>query len=180
MMLNATWGQLKKDISKEFEKEGRDPNEMIFKPTLRVQYLGMLDDLEVESPSDNIKEGDLEIIKKCYDDLFEQIFKRGTKSPELGYHITKAVATGIVPVPKPRLPEHEIGTEIPDKSSIKGNRDIFWGNGWHEATLFEMDLLKSGNLIEGPAVIEAPATTLLVPPGFRVKLDKHRIFHMEV
>ena len=180
MMLNATWSQLKKDISKEFEKEGRDPNDMKFKPTLRVQYLGMLDDLEVESPSDNIKIEDLEVIKKNYDDLFEQIFKRGTKSPELGYHITKAVATGIVPVPKPRLPRHELSKESPEMSAVKGNRDIFWGNRWHEATLFEMDLLKSGNIVNGPAVIEAPATTLLVPPKFRVKLDKHRIFHMGV
>jgi len=180
MMLNATWSQLKKNISKEFEKEGRDPNDMKFKPTLRVQYLGMLDDLEVESPSDNIKIEDLEVIKKNYDDLFEQIFKRGTKSPELGYHITKAVATGIVPVPKPRLPRHELSKESPEMSAVKGNRDIFWGNRWHEATLFEMDLLKSGNIVNGPAVIEAPATTLLVPPKFRVKLDKHRIFHMGV
>ena len=180
MMLNATWSQLKKDISKEFEKEGRDPNDMTFKPTLRIQYLGMLDDLEVDSPSDNIKIEDLEVIKKNYDDLFEQIFKRGTKSPELGYHITKAVATGIVPVPKPRLPKHELGNENPEEGAVKGNREIFWGSEWYEATLFEMDLLISGNIVNGPAVIEAPATTLLVPPGIRVKLDKHRIFHMEV
>ena len=43
-----------------------------------------------------------------------------------------------------------------------------------------MSLLKAGNILDGPAVIEAPATTLVVPPDFRVKLDKHRIFHMEV
>jgi len=43
-----------------------------------------------------------------------------------------------------------------------------------------MNLLKSGNIIKGAAVVEAPATTLLVPPGYQVKLDTHRIFHMEV
>lgn len=180
MMLNATWAELKKDIAKEFEKEGRDPSEMEFRPSLRMQYLGMLDDLEIEPPSDNIKPADLKIIAKRYDDLFEKIFKRGTKSPELGYHITKAVATGIVPVPKPKLPEHEEGSKKPEEEAFKGDRDIYWGNGWHDASLWEMNLLKSGNVVDGPAVVEAPATTLLVPPGFRVRLDKHRIFHMEV
>ncbi|MFX0026379.1 MAG: hydantoinase/oxoprolinase family protein [Candidatus Hermodarchaeota archaeon] len=180
MMLNATWGELKKNISKEFEKEGRDPNEMRFKPSLRIQYFGMLDDLEVEPPSDNIKSDDLKIITKSYDDLFEKIFKRGTKSPELGYHITKAIATGIVPVPKPQLPLEEEENKNPQETALKGHRDIFWDGGWHGASLWEMSLLKAGNILDGPAVIEAPATTLVIPPDFRVKLDRHRIFHMEV
>lgn len=180
MMLNATWAQLKKDISKEFEKEGRDPEEMEFKPSLRIQYLGMLDDLEVESPSDNLKEEDLPEVKKRYDDLFESIFRRGSKSPELGYHITKAVATGIIDVPKPSLPLEELSGKEPSEESAKGFRNIFWEGGWHEASLWEMNLLKAGNVINGPAVIEAPATTLFLPPGFSVSLDKHRIFHMEV
>lgn len=180
MMLNATWGELKKNIRKEFEKEGRDPNEMEFRPTLRLQYFGMLDDLEVEPPSDNIKPDDLEIIARRYDNLFEQIFKRGTKSPELGYHITKAIATGVVPVPKPKLPLEEEGDQKPEENASKGNRDIFWGSRWHDASIWEMSLLNPGNIINGPAVIEAPATTLVIPPSFLVKLDKHRIYHMEV
>jgi N-methylhydantoinase A/acetone carboxylase beta subunit len=179
MMLNATWATLKKDIVKEFEKEGRNSSEMTFRPTLRIQYLGMFDDLEVESPSDNIKVNDLKIISKKYDDLFDQIFKRGTKSPDLGYHITKAIATGVVPVPKPTLPENVEGDKKPNPESFKGDRDIFWSRGWHNAELWEMSMLNSGNIIDGPAVVEAPATTLLVPPGYSVKLDKHRIFHME-
>jgi acetone carboxylase beta subunit len=179
MMLNATWAELKKDISKEFEKEGRDPNEMEFKPSLKVQYLGMFDDLEVEPPSDTLVSSDLKIIAQIYDDLFEQIFKRGTKSPELGYHITKAIGTGIVPVPKPRLSERNEGKTHPDDEAHKGNREIFWDSKWHNANLWEMGLLESGNVINGPAVIEAPATTLLVPPKYIVKLDKYRIFHME-
>jgi len=85
-----------------------------------------------------------------------------------------------VSVPKPILPENELKSERPDDEASKGNRDIFWGKEWYEANLWEMELLKPGNKIEGPAVIEAPATTLVVPPGFRVKLDKHRMFHMEV
>ena len=42
-----------------------------------------------------------------------------------------------------------------------------------------MDLLEPGNTIDGPAVIEHPATTFLVPPGFKTRLDAHRIFEVE-
>lgn len=180
MVLNATWGDLKKRIAKEFKSEGRNPDEMIFKPSVRMQYLGMLDDLEIQSPSDNLNEDAIWELGKSYDELFEQIYRRGTKSPELGYHIPKAVATGIVPVPKPKLPEYEMNGKDPDSKASKANRDIFWVKEWYKASIWEMSKLKSGNVIEGPAVIEAPATTLLVPPQYKVNLDKHRIFHMEV
>ncbi|TFF99170.1 MAG: hydantoinase/oxoprolinase family protein, partial [Promethearchaeota archaeon] len=180
MMLNATWAQLKSDISKEFKKEGRNPSKMIFKPSLKMQYLGMLDDLEVESPFESIQEQNLDELKHSYDELFEQIFKRGTKSPELGYHITKAIGTGIVPVPKPKLPKEEYSGKNPMETASKGYRDIYWEDEWHNASVWEMSLLKPGNVIEGASIIEAPATTLLVPPKHKVSLDKHRIFHMEV
>lgn len=180
MMLNATWAELKQNIANEFEKEGRDPSEMEFRPSVRLQYMGMLDDLEVQAPSENLEPDDVWKIARSYDELFEEIFRRGTKSPELGYHITKAVGTGVVPVPKPELPKYELSGKEPEEEAAKGHREIFWGTGWHEAALWEMGLLKPGNVIDGPAVIEAPATTLLVPPGFRVRLDEHRIFHMEV
>jgi N-methylhydantoinase A/oxoprolinase/acetone carboxylase beta subunit len=32
--------------------------------------------------------------------------------------------------------------------------------------------------VNGFAVIEDPATTLVVPPGMQARLDQHRIFHL--
>jgi N-methylhydantoinase A/acetone carboxylase beta subunit len=179
MVLNAAWADLKKNIIKEFTNEGRDPNEIEFRYAVKMQYLGMFDDLEITSDSDILKPDDIWELGRKYDNLFEEIYKRGTKSPELGYHITKVVADGVVPVPKPKLPEHELGSKEPEESASKGIRKIFWDKIWHEASIWEMGLLKSGNIIEGPSVIEAPATTLLVPPNYSISFDKHRVFHME-
>jgi N-methylhydantoinase A/oxoprolinase/acetone carboxylase beta subunit len=190
-MITSTWRDLKIKIMNEFEKEGRDPNEMEFRPSLKLQYFGMLDDLEVQSPYeeltiehseelDRFDSVELNDLLRRYDDLFERIFRRGTKSPELGYHITKVVGTGVVPVPKPELPELELSSERPNDDASKGLREMYWDKKWYNASIWEMKLLDAGNIVDGPAVIEAPATTLVVPPNYRVKLDKHRIFHMEV
>jgi acetone carboxylase beta subunit len=189
-MLTSTWNDLKSKITEEFKKEGRDPTKMEFRPSLKLQYFGMLKDLEVESPTEvltaeyspeleRFDSPELTEILQRYDDLFERIFRRGTKSPELGYHVTKAVGTGVIPIPKPKLPEYSLSSERPDEEAAKDSRNTFWENKWYEASIWEMKLLKSGNIIKGPAVIEAPATTLVVPPNYRVMLDKHRIFHME-
>ena len=189
-MLTSTWNDLKNKIKEEFEKEGRKADEMEFKPSLKLQYFGMLKDLEVESHTDvlmaeysaeldRFASPDVELILKRYDELFEKIFRRGTKSPELGYHVTKAIGTGVVSVPKPKLPEYNLSSERPNDESSKGTRETYWDGKWHDSSIWEMKLLNSGNIIKGPAVLEAPATTLIVPPNYQVKLDKHRIFHME-
>ena len=39
-----------------------------------------------------------------------------------------------------------------------------------------MDFLKPGNQIVGPAIIEHPATTLVVPEGKRVDVDEWNFF----
>jgi len=102
-MLTSTWRDLKIKIEEEFRKEGRDPTEMQFRPSLKLQYFGMLKDLEVESPSEELtaefsKELDrfdspeLREILRRYDELFELIFRRGTKSPELGYQNYRSMA----------------------------------------------------------------------------------------
>jgi N-methylhydantoinase A/oxoprolinase/acetone carboxylase beta subunit len=43
-----------------------------------------------------------------------------------------------------------------------------------------MGLLKAGNVIEGPAIIESPASTYVVPPNYSTKLDRRRVFWLEV
>jgi N-methylhydantoinase A/acetophenone carboxylase len=54
----------------------------------------------------------------------------------------------------------------------KGARPTFWGpeRGWLDTGVFDLEALRPGNRIEGPAIVEAPDTTIVIDPsrGFRV------------
>ena len=54
-----------------------------------------------------------------------------------------------------------------------------WSTGPATRDVIEMDDVRAGHVVEGPAVIEAPATTFAVPPGRRAVLDAQRIFHLQ-
>jgi acetone carboxylase beta subunit len=69
--------------------------------------------------------------------------------------------------------------ETPPEDAHKGTRDIYWDDAWHAADLWQMRDIQPGNRIEGPSVIEAPATTILVPPGYEAPLDENRIYHLQ-
>ena len=122
--------------------------------------------------------GDLDKIIYDFEELYGKVYALAAKSPELGYLLTTLVIAGGVEVEKPRLPAKEIQRKDPSPAAGKGMRPVYWQGDWIDTQIFEMDRLEPGNVIRGLAVIEAPSTTLVVPPERHVFLDQNNIFHM--
>jgi N-methylhydantoinase A/acetone carboxylase beta subunit len=181
--LTETLTELRAQAENAFERDGIEIDDMQFQPAVRMQYTGMLDDLEVTIPrgiwTGELTEEDIVDVIDVYEREFERVFQRAAQSPEQGYTVTMAVGTGIAPSPSPALPEESLSGETPPESASRGERPIYWDGDWHDAALWEMTDLQAGNVVEAPAVIEAPATTTLVPPGFEASLDENRIFHLQ-
>jgi len=180
--IQQTLDALEEEAVTAFERDGVDPDEVAFQPALRIQYLGMLDDLEVAIGDEQLAGGfggeDLRAVIDRYEEKFDQVFQRAAKSPENGYQITMAIGVGVGPSAKPEVPEEPLQGETPDEGAHKGTRDIYWDGDWHTADLWQMRQLDPGNVVRGGAVVEAPATTILVPPGFEAELDENRIYHL--
>lgn len=173
---------LREQAEAAFERDGIPLEETEFKPGIRMQYAGMLEDLEVSIPQELWEGGldgdDLQQIVDRYERKFERIFKRAAKSTELGYLITTVIGQGVAPSPDPTIPDEPVIGETPPEAANKGVRDIYWEGSWHSANIWRMKDIQSGNVLDGPCVVEAPATTFLIPPGFEAELDEHRIYHL--
>jgi N-methylhydantoinase A/acetophenone carboxylase len=78
----------------------------------------------------------------------------------------------VYPTEHYRLREHKEEDIDPSKAQ-KGVRDVYWGAGFVSTPIYERDLLKCGNCIEGPAIIESPDTTYLVPPNWSYSVDRY-------
>ncbi len=84
-----------------------------------------------------------------------------------------------VPKIKPVLRKYPLEGKDPSREAIRGQREVYVRGKWVTATIYEMDLLKPGNEIDGPIVVEAPATTLFVPPGRKIRMDEYKAIWME-
>ncbi|HEY49677.1 MAG TPA: hydantoinase/oxoprolinase family protein [Dehalococcoidia bacterium] len=62
----------------------------------------------------------------------------------------------------------------------KGTRDVYWGKGFVKTDIYGHDRLRCGNRIEGPAIIESPDTTYVIPKGWTYTVDKYLNGIMEV
>ncbi len=179
-MLNAIWAELKQMLLAEFSGEGYTEAQIRFSPLVRMSYTGQLDALEVKCPTLSIaKVAEVDAIINNFEALYEKVFARAAKFPEAGYLVTEAVLTATVDTVKPKMPKSKLSEKKPDKGAVKGKRDVYWKGDWKKFTLYEMDLLKPGNVAGGPCIVEHPATTLVVPPRYRVTMDEYRIFWME-
>ena len=179
MLIDSVWSELKARVTAEFAKSGFGEDVIHYRPYIRMQYLGQLNDLEFRAPVDSMQDPDgLGRCIAAFEGLYGKVYALAAKSPELGYLFTTAVMAGSVEVEKPLLPQAVLSGTEPDEEARKEPRRLYWRGDWHQAAILEMEALKSGNRICGPAVIESPSTTLMIPPGREVTLDEHRIFHM--
>jgi N-methylhydantoinase A len=70
---------------------------------------------------------------------------------------------------KPELPKIPGSTAKPKASSY---RQAFFGAGFVRTAIYDGPSLRAGQAVKGPAIIEEPFTTIVVPPKWNVKLDK--------
>jgi len=177
--INAAWSDLKDQVAEAFARNNIERDNVHFRPYLRIQYQGQINDIEVPVTFDAFDSPDqISVVIAAFEDTYAKIYAASARSPELGYQVTLAIMTGVVDVEKPALPEDQRAGEVPVAAATKPNRQVFWHDAWISAAIYEMDLLEAGNVIHGMAIIEAPSTTFVVPPGHRAELDSHRIFHL--
>ncbi|HUR74889.1 MAG TPA: hydantoinase/oxoprolinase family protein [Sporichthya sp.] len=178
--LDAVWDGLQEQILSDCRRDGVALAGVTLTMSVRMQYSGMLDDLEIPvGDRTGDPAADMDRLMAEFDALFSKIFARAARSPESGYFLTKAIMVGTYATEKPVLPEFALAGEKPASSAEKGTRRIFEEAGWAEARLYEMTELQSGNVVHGPAVIEDPATTFYVPSGYRTVLDRFRVFELQ-
>ncbi len=178
--LQNAWSELAAKVIEEFAINGFDAAEVTLRPGYRMQYMGQLNDLEIDSPvSAAATAEDWDKLIAAFDETYARVYASAARSPELGFSVTGAIMRGMVATQKPHLPKEPLAGEDPPEEARIGRRPFFRNNHWVHATLWEMEALKAGNRITGPAIIESPATTFVVPDGFAAWLDEHRLFHLK-
>jgi N-methylhydantoinase A len=70
---------------------------------------------------------------------------------------------------KPELRKVAAGSGAPRSG---GTRPAYFGDGFVKAKLYDGPSIRAGQTVTGPAIIEEPFTTVVVPPRWKVKLDK--------
>lgn len=178
--LTQAWSELAEKVIEEFVINGFKPEDVLLRPGYRMQFMGQLNDLEITSPVTQAATlADWDALVKSFDDTYARVYASSASSPELGFGVTGAIMRGSVLSSKPALPEEDDAGPTPPEAARLGSRPFYRHKQWQQAQIWSMEALQAGNRVLGPAIVESPSTTFIVPLGFETWCDTHRLFHLK-
>ena len=173
LLINVGWDELEKQAASDFAAEGLPWEQAKVQQIAYVRYGGQMEDLEVVSPVSRVNSPeDMDKLLAAFEKLYEKVYAGVAKHERAGFQIMELGVTASIPKVKPKLVKHPLEGKTPHKNAIKGEREVYYEGKWGKATIYDMDRLRPGNEVGGMAVIEAPATTLFLPPGRHVRVDE--------
>jgi N-methylhydantoinase A/oxoprolinase/acetone carboxylase beta subunit len=159
---------------RDFSGEGYELGDVTYELELDMKFGGQLNVKRVSSPLLRIAtEADVIALREAFEQEYSAAYSPLGLNPEAGIEIHNFVIRGRVAQARPELERHPfVGTD-PSAAQV-GTRLAHWEEiGTVSTSVFDQDLIRCGNVIDGPAIIEAEDTTIVIEPGWRYTLDEY-------
>ncbi len=164
------------------QREGFTERTVEFRRTFYLRYRRQLNELAVRVPTKKYAAEDLIDIMREFDRRYEETYGAGTAYSEAGIELISLSVDAVGHTGKPALESYkEEGADA--SGALKGSRKVYFTfgvNEWVTTRIYDMSKLRPGNVVSGPAVIETPTTTLLIPPRNSAKIDVHGFVEMDL
>lgn len=169
--LAARFSDLEARAVQEMDAEG-DVGALMFEWLADCRYLGQEHTVKVPVRRSAGAVDVAELVARFHDAHERNYTYRLAAPVELvNFHL---IAT--LPVTKPALAERHAGSAV---DAILRTRQVdFDAEGIHESTIVDGQQLQVGAAVVGPAIVQEPSVTLVVPPGWHVATDRLGNYHL--
>jgi N-methylhydantoinase A/oxoprolinase/acetone carboxylase beta subunit len=171
---NETVEALQELARRDFSGEGYELGDVTYELELDMKFGGQLNVKRVSSPLLRIaSEADVVALREAFEQEYSAAYSPLGLNPEAGIEIHNFVVRGRVAQARPELERHSfVGTD-PAAAQV-GTRPAHWEEiGTVPTPVFGQELIRCGNVIDGPAIVEAEDTTIVIEPGWRYTLDEY-------
>ncbi|MFC2038643.1 hydantoinase/oxoprolinase family protein [Chloroflexota bacterium] len=168
--------ELQRRAIRDLEGQGISPESAIFTLELEMRYGGQLNMKRVTSPRLFVNnESDVKAIYDDFEKEYSEAYSPLAVYPEGGVDISTFILRSAYITPKFEIPKYPLKGSKPPLEAFKGKRDAYWDElGRFEPTdTYEQSMLEPGNVLEGPIIIEAADTNIVVPPGRTYSVNEY-------
>lgn len=159
---------------KEIAGEGLAVEQVVYNLELDMLYGGQVQRKRCLCPVLFLKsEEDARALYQAFEEEFSETFSPLVVHPDGGVYLENIVLRATIPTKKLKLAKQKLENEDPTHA-IKGKRAAYWANGGMvETTVFDREGLRPGNVINGPAIIEAEYTTMPLSPEYQFRINEY-------
>ena len=162
----------------ELRAEGADVSAISFSYGIYARYIGQLESFDTPlAITSAAQAGDVDGLVAAFEKMYTQIYPEGARFPEVGYAVSELYIKAVVPKAMPLIRRHTLAGATPSDSAYVHSRRVNHKGRFHDFGVWQMSELAAGNVVNGPAIIRDPMTTLIIPPDKRIRFDEFMVIH---
>jgi N-methylhydantoinase A len=164
--------EMEAEGEKTLEREGVPKPRRRFVRSMDLRYFGQFREVEVELPDGPITEDTFSSGVAAFHARHGEMYGYSDKNYPIEFMNFKLSAIGTLPGAE--LKRINLGSR--DASgALKNEREAFFEEegGLVKTRVYDGERLLGGNLLEGPCVVEEKTTTIVIPPGFIMRVDEY-------
>jgi N-methylhydantoinase A len=132
-----------------------------------MRYVGQSYEIETSVRDVWLRSGMGGDLAAAFHEAHQRFFNHADPGAAVEMVNVRVRAVGLIPVPEEREPQIRIG-----EGDVSGRRTIDVKGRRHDAGVYERDALGRGQQIAGPAILEQPDTTTIIPAGWVATVDR--------
>jgi len=178
---NETVDHMIERARQELRSEGLEVDDASFSLELDMLYGGQVNLKRMSSPLLHIRNAEDALkVYQAFETEFSEAFSPLVVNKPGGVFLDNFVLRVTVPTWKPPIPEFLLQDADPSVAFL-GKRKAYWPQTkhWADTPTYQFEMLQAGNVIDGPAIVEAEFTTIVVPPAQRLSIDTHGLGILE-
>ena len=177
--LNGLFAGMERRGRAELRLAGVAPEAIEVARSLDMRYVDQVHECQVDIPNADVSPDTIDTIAEAFHRRHEELFTYCERDNAV--EIMNAESTLVGRVPRPRLPALAAGSADPSAAQV-GKRPAFFADagGFASTPVYDGARLLAGNRIVGPAIIEEETTSVVVFPGWQVRLDDPGVYVMTV
>ncbi len=173
--LNARIASLEDGLMEAMTREGFKRSQVTFRCTFYMRYRRQMKELAIVLPAIKYDEKSIKDIMDLWEKKFEETYGQGASYRQAGIELVSMEIDAVGKNSLARLPKYTPAGKDP-KPAFKNRRPVLFPGVTRDfvsASIYEHGLLRPGNVVEGPAIVEAPSSTIVLPPGKTARVDSY-------
>ena len=181
-VINQRLDGIEKEMAGAMTGEGFKPNQVEFRRYFTMRYRRQSAGVEMPVSFDRFNTKRMSEIQSAFEQKYEELYGVGAGYSKAGIEISEIRVDAVGKVAKPKLSAKRKANGKA-RRALKGKRQVFFARPerkFIDTPVYDYELLGVGSTIRGPAIVELPFTTTLIPPEHKITVDPYMNLVMEL
>ncbi|MDT3671829.1 MAG: hydantoinase/oxoprolinase family protein [Aromatoleum sp.] len=174
--INRLYDDMLAEALTDFAALGVTRGDLTLVKSADVRYVGQYHEVELNLPEGEISASDIQSLAEEFHERHKELYTFSLPWVTVEFRNVRLIAK----VKGQKIDMSRIDEGGSDSAAaLKGTRQCYFGSGYRRTPIYDGDRLLANNTVAGPAVIEEPLTTLVIPENFNCSIDAYGNYLIE-